>query len=49
MEQISIIGTAVLGDINNVISGTARIEKPNPVNPCKAAEKRKINNPIITI
>jgi len=40
------MGTAVFGEINNVIRGTARMENPKPVRPCRAAEKRKINNPI---
>jgi len=42
------MGTAVLGEMNNVISGIARMENPKPVRPCKAAEKRKIANPINT-
>ena len=42
------MGTAVLGEMNIVISGTARIENPKPVRPCKAAEKKKIANPINT-
>jgi len=39
------MGTAVLGEINNVIRGTARMEKPNPVRPCNVADTKKITIP----
>ena len=45
---MSRIGTAVFGEMNNVINGTARMENPKPVKPCRAAENRKIANPINT-
>ena len=45
---MSRMGIAVFGEMNNVISGTARMENPKPVRPCRAAEKKKIANPINT-
>ncbi len=41
--------SVVKGPDNKVISGTASMEKPNPVRPCRTAEMKKMNNPIITI
>ena len=47
IENITRMGTAILGDIKSVMSGTARMEKPKPVNPCRIAENRKIREPMI--
>ena len=41
-------GTAVLGEIKRVISGIARIEKPNPESPCSMADAKKMMLPIKT-
>ena len=45
IENITRMGTAILGDIKSVMSGTARIEKPKPVNPCSIAAMIKIIEP----
>jgi len=47
IELSSRIGTATFGEIKRVMSGTARIENPNPVNPCNMAEMMNIKVPII--
>jgi hypothetical protein len=43
------MGTEVLGLIINVISGMAKMENPNPDNPCNKAEVKKTTLPKIII
>jgi hypothetical protein len=49
MEYNIKIGTAVLGGMNKVISGIAKIENPKPESPCNKPEIKKIAEPISKI
>ncbi|MDY6915766.1 MAG: hypothetical protein SVM86_05595 [Candidatus Cloacimonadota bacterium] len=40
-------GTIILGEMNRVRSGTAKIENPKPVKPCKSDATKKIRAIII--